>query len=114
MRTQLLGGNFQNFDFYSCWQSILGKSFSSSLAQSKHTTHAYELQDSVLVGQDLCYRFAYPPRRAHDLAFNGTPWIMKERYALWRIEEVTNAEATINFATDLRIISGFDTSQPGP
>jgi hypothetical protein len=54
--SQMLGSNFQNFDFYPNWQNILGKDFASPISAGWRLTYDYTLQDSVLVGQDMCYR----------------------------------------------------------
>ena len=53
--SQMLGSNFQNFDFYPNWQNVLGKDFISPIAEGGRATYDYELQDSVFVGKDWCY-----------------------------------------------------------
>ena len=101
--SQMLGSNFQNFDFYPNWQNVLGKDFISPIAEGGRVTYDYELQDSVFVGKDWCYKIAVTPKRSHDLAFKGTVWITAEGYALRRADLVASPEANINFVSDLRI-----------
>ena len=112
--SQMLGSNFQNFDFYPNWQNVLGKDFISPIAQGGRSTYDYELQDSVFVGKDWCYKLAVNPKRAHDLAFKGTVWITAEGYALRRVDLVASPEANINFVSDLRIYQDLTSPADGP
>ena len=112
--SQLLGSNFQNFDFYPNWQNILSKDFISPIAEGGRLTYDYELLDSVFIEKDWCYKLSFVPKRAHDLAFKGTMWITTEGYALRRIDAVANADANINFITDLRIFQDMTPPAQGP
>ncbi|WP_226163242.1 DUF5686 and carboxypeptidase-like regulatory domain-containing protein [Hymenobacter terricola] len=112
--SQMLGSNFQNFDFYPNWQSVLGKDFISPIAEGGRVTYDYELQDSVFVGKDWCYKIAVTPKRAHDLAFKGTIWITQEGYALRRADLIASPEANINFVSDLRIYQDLTPPTDGP
>ena len=112
--SQMLGSNFQNFDFYPNWQNVMGKDFISPIAEGGRQTYDYELQDSVLVGQDLCYKIAVKPKRSHDLAFQGTIWITTEGYALRRADLVASPNANINFISDLRIFQELTPPADGP
>ncbi len=111
---QLLGGNLQTFDFYPNWQNLLSKDFISPIAEGGRTTYDYELQDSVFIGKDWCYKIGVTPKRSHDLAFKGTIWITAGSYALRRIDVVASAEANINFITDLRIFEDLTPPAEGP
>jgi hypothetical protein len=112
--SQMLGSNFQNFDFYPNWQNILGKDFISPIAEGGRLTYDYELQDSVFVGKDWCYKIALTPKRPHDLAFKGTIWITAEKYALRRIDVVASEQSNINFVSDLRIYQDLTPPADGP
>ena len=112
--SQMLGSNFQNFDFYPNWQNILGKDFISPISSSGRLTYDYTLQDSLLVGQDMCYKLAVAPKRDHDLAFSGTIWITKDKYALRRIDVVASEHANLNFVDDLRIQQELTPPEQGP
>ena len=112
--SQMLGSNFQNFDFYPNWQNILGKDFISPISAGGRITYDYELQDSVMLGADYCYKIAVTPKRAHDLAFTGTIWITKQGYALRRLDLVASEKANINFVSDLRIFQDLTSPGSGP
>lgn len=112
--SQMLGSNFQSFDFYPNWQNVLGKDFISPIAEGGRQTYDYELQDSVLIGQDLCYKIAVKPKRSHDLAFRGTIWITTQGYALRRADLVASPNANINFISDLRIFQELTPPADGP
>ena len=112
--SQMLGSNFQNFDFYPNWQNVLGKDFISPIAEGGRGTYDYDLQDSVFVGKDWCYKIAVTPRRAHDLAFKGTIWITAEGYALRRVDLVASPDANINFVNDLRVAQELTSPTDGP
>ena len=111
--SQMLGSNFQNFDFYPNWQNVLGKDFISPIAEGGRGTYDYELQDSVFVGKDFCYKLAVTPKRSHDLAFKGTIWITTDGYALRRADLVASPEANINFVNDLRVSQELDLARRG-
>ena len=112
--SQMLGSSFQNFDFYTNWQPIMGKDFISPIAEGGRTTYDYELQDSVYIGDDWCYKISITPKRAHDLAFRGNIWITAEGYALRRIDVAASEEANINFINDLRIFQDLTPPDQGP
>ncbi|GAC1375374.1 MAG: DUF5686 and carboxypeptidase-like regulatory domain-containing protein [Hymenobacter sp.] len=112
--SQMLGSNFQNFDFYPNWQNVMGKDFISPIAEGGRLTYDYELQDSVFVGKDWCYKIAVTPRRSHDLAFKGTIYITAEGYALRRADLVASPNANINFVSDLRIFQDLTSPSEGP
>ncbi len=112
--SQMLGSNFQNFDFYPNWLNVLGKDFTSPIAEGGRLTYDYTLQDSVMVGRDWCYRIAVAPKRPHDLAFKGTIWITAEGYALRRADLVASPDANLNFVSDLRIYQDMTSPTEGP
>ena len=112
--SQMLGSNFQNFDFYPNWQNVLGKDFISPIAEGGRGTYDYDLQDSVFVGKDWCYKIAVTPKRSHDLAFKGTIWVTAEGYALRRLDLVASPKANINFVNDLRVAQELTPPADGP
>ena len=112
--SQMLGSNFQNFDFYPNWQNILGKDFISPIAEGGRITYEYDLQDSVFVDKDWCYKIVLTPKRAHDLAFRGTIWVTAEQYALRRLDLTASESSNINFVSDLRIYQDLTPPADGP
>ncbi|RZK35988.1 MAG: carboxypeptidase-like regulatory domain-containing protein [Hymenobacter sp.] len=112
--SQMLGSNFQNFDFYPNWQNILGKDFISPIADGGRLTYEYDLQDSVFIEKDWCYKIAVAPKRDHDLAFKGTIWVTAEKYALRRVDLVASEHSNLNFVSDLRIFQDLTPPDQGP
>ncbi|MBX0291684.1 DUF5686 and carboxypeptidase regulatory-like domain-containing protein [Hymenobacter sp. HSC-4F20] len=101
--SQIMGSSFQDWDFYRNWQQLLGKDFISPIADGWKFTYEYELQDSVMLGQDFCYQIGVVPRRPHDLAFSGTIWITADTYALRRLDLSVSPEANLNFVEQIRV-----------
>ncbi|SNR51452.1 DUF5686 and carboxypeptidase-like regulatory domain-containing protein [Hymenobacter mucosus] len=101
--SQILGSSFQDWDFYPNWQQLLGKDFISPIADGWKFTYEYELQDSVYVGKDFCYKIGVTPRRPQDLAFVGTIWINTSTYALRRVDLVVSPDANLNFIEQVAV-----------
>ncbi|RSK37478.1 DUF5686 and carboxypeptidase-like regulatory domain-containing protein [Hymenobacter metallilatus] len=101
--SQIMGSSFQDWDFYRNWQQLLGKDFISPIADGWKFTYEYELQDSVMVGSEFCYRIGVQPRRPQDLAFVGTIWITTDTYALKQLDLAVSPEANLNFIEQVRV-----------
>jgi Family of unknown function (DUF5686)/CarboxypepD_reg-like domain len=112
--SQIMGSSFQDWDFYRNWQQLLGKDFISPIADGWKFTYEYELQDSVLVGSDFCYRIGVQPRRPQDLAFVGTIWITTDTYALRKLDLVVSPEANLNFVERVAVQQELVPSSAGP
>ncbi|HEX8350456.1 MAG TPA: DUF5686 family protein [Hymenobacter sp.] len=112
--SQILGSSFQDWDFYPNWQQLLGKDFISPIADGWKFTYEYELQDSVFVGKDWCYKLGVTPRRPHDLAFTGTIWITATTYALRRVDLTVSPEANLNFVSQIQVYQDLGSTAAGP
>ncbi|MCB2411196.1 DUF5686 and carboxypeptidase-like regulatory domain-containing protein [Hymenobacter lucidus] len=112
--SQLLGSSFQDYDFYPNWQVVMGKDFISPIADGWRITYDYDLEDSVMVGQDRCYQLKVFPRRAQDLAFTGRIWITTGTYALRRLDLTVDPKANINFVDQIRILQDLAPTTAGP
>ncbi|TGE16127.1 DUF5686 and carboxypeptidase-like regulatory domain-containing protein [Hymenobacter elongatus] len=112
--SQILGSSFQDYNFYTNWQNILGKDFVSPIADGWRLAYDYELQDSLYIGTDWCYQLAVTPRRAQDLAFVGTIWITADTYALRKLDLTKSPEANINFVSELHIFQEMTPPEQGP
>ncbi len=96
--SQLLGTSFQQFNFYENWVKLVSKDFISPIADSWRAFYDYKLEEvAELVGEDLCYRIAFKPKRKEDLAFHGTMWIADSTFALKRINLTVDKAANLNF-----------------
>jgi len=112
--SQIMGTSFQDWDFYRNWQQLLGKDFISPIADGWKFTYEYELQDSVFLGSEYCYRIAVEPRRPADLAFTGLIWINAETYALRRVDLRVSPTANVNFADNIIVQQDMVASAAGP
>ncbi|PJJ52968.1 DUF5686 and carboxypeptidase-like regulatory domain-containing protein [Hymenobacter chitinivorans] len=111
--SQILGSSFQDYNFYANRLNILGKDFVSPIADGWRLTYDYDLEDSVMVGQDWCYQLAVKPRRAQDLAFVGTIWISADTYALRKLRLSKSPEANINFVSELSLYQELTPAEQG-
>lgn len=77
MVTQLVGSSFQEYNFYQNWITIINKNFVSPIADGWRAYYDYDLIDSLMVGDDFCYRLDFYPKNPLELAFTGSMWITK-------------------------------------
>ncbi|KUG05823.1 DUF5686 and carboxypeptidase-like regulatory domain-containing protein [Solirubrum puertoriconensis] len=112
--SQVLGSSFQDYDFYPNWQVVMGKDFISPIADGWRLTYDYDLEDSVMIGQDRCYQLKVFPRRPQDLAFTGRIWVTTDSYALRRVDLAVDPKANINFVDQIRVYQDLAPSPAGP
>jgi hypothetical protein len=112
--SQITGSVFQEYNFYKNWLSILNKDFISPIADGWKTFYDYDLLDSLLVGQDTCYKLQVYPRREQDLAFSGTIWITKDDYSLKQVDLTIPKDANLNFVDRIKIQQELQPTSAGP
>lgn len=112
--SQITGSVFQDYNFYNNWIRILDKDFISPIAEGWKAYYDYDLMDSVLVGQDTCYKLQVYPRREQDLAFSGTIWINKADYSLKQVDLTIPKAANLNFIDRIKIQQELIPSAEGP
>jgi hypothetical protein len=112
--SQITGSAFQEYNFYKNWLNILEKEFISPIADGWRTFYDYDLLDSVLVGQDSCYKLQVYPRREQDLAFSGTIWINSKTYALKQVDLTIPKSANLNFVERIKIQQELEPTFSGP
>jgi hypothetical protein len=112
--SQLTGSVFQEYNFYKNWLTILEKDFVSPIADGWKGFYDYDLSDSVMVGEDLCYVLQVYPLREQDLAFSGTIWIKKEDYSLKQVDLTIPKEANLNFVEQIKIQQELVPTAEGP
>ncbi len=100
---QFIGSSFQQYNFYNNWLNIVSKDFASPIADGWRFIYDYELEDSVSINEEYCYKLSVKPKRAGDYAFTGTIWISKEDYALKQIDVATTKTTGINFVDKIKI-----------
>lgn len=112
--SQITGSVFQEYNFYKNWLSILNKDFISPISDGWKSSYDYDLLDSVLVGQDTCYKLQVYPRREQDLAFTGTIWIKKDDHSLKQVDLTIPKAANLNFVDRIKIQQELGPSSAGP
>jgi hypothetical protein len=112
--SQITGSVFQEYNFYKNWLQILEKDFVSPISDGWRTFYDYDLLDSVLVGEDSCYRLQVYPRREQDLAFSGTIWINSETYALKQVDLTIPKTANLNYVERIKIQQELAPTSAGP
>ncbi|MBT9392070.1 DUF5686 and carboxypeptidase regulatory-like domain-containing protein [Hymenobacter sp. NST-14] len=112
--SQVMGSSFQDWDFYRNWIRIVGKDFVSPIAEGWKFSYEYELQDSLLVGDDYCYKIKVTPRRPQDLAFKGTIWITTDTYALRQLDLAVSTQANLNFIEQIAVSQELTPTAAGP
>ncbi|MBY0432555.1 MAG: DUF5686 and carboxypeptidase regulatory-like domain-containing protein, partial [Cyclobacteriaceae bacterium] len=111
---QLVGSSFQEYNFYQNWLPILGKNFVSPIADGWRLYYDYDLLDSLMVGDDFCYRIDFYPKNPLELAFTGSMWIAKKNFALKQIDAAVGKEANVNFIEKIKIQQELAPLEEGP
>ncbi|MDN4164081.1 DUF5686 family protein [Cytophagales bacterium LB-30] len=101
--SQLLGSTFQEYNFYNNSLNILGKNFTSPIADGWRLIYEYDLIDSLEFDGEVCYRLDFFPKNSQDLAFIGSMWITKKEYALKQIDVSITPNANINYVEKIKI-----------
>ncbi len=114
LTSQVIGGSFQEYNFYQNWMNIVSKEFVSPIADGWKLYYDYELVDSLYLEDHYCYRLDFWPKRDQDLAFTGTMWITKEEYAIRRIDVSVNKSANLNFIEKIKIQQDLKPTEAGP
>ena len=101
--SQLIGGSFQNYNFYNNALSILGKDFVSPIGEEWKSTYKYFLADSIKIDNTFCYELEFEPKRKQDLALSGKMWIDTRTFALRQIDATIGKEANLNYIDKIKI-----------
>src|SRR5690606_1146699 len=112
--SQLTGSVFQEYNFYKNWLTILEKDFVSPIADGWKGFYDYDLSDSVMVGEDLCYVLQVYPLREPALSYSGTICIKKDDYALKHVDLTIPNEANLNFVEQIKIQQELIPTAEGP
>ena len=113
MISQLVGTAYQDYNFYQNWLRFLEKEFISPISDSWKVYYDYEILDTLLVGEKLCYELSVFPNRAQDPAFNGTIWITSDDFALKKLDLSIDKATNLNFIEKIVIQQELDRSESG-
>ncbi len=110
--SQLIGSYFQSYNIYENWLNIAYRDFVSPLTDHWKTYYDYTLEEYIdYVGDKMCYKLSFKPKRPQDLAFKGTMWITHDEYALKRIDVKIGKEANLNFIEKVNITQELEQVQ---
>ena len=101
---QLISSTFIKYNFYNNHINVLDKVFISPINDNFALLYDYELLDRNHEENDQgFYKIAYKPKRASDLAFEGTLLISHSNYSLYKIEAKISPSANLNFINNIKI-----------
>jgi hypothetical protein len=103
MVSQVIGAAYQDYNFYQNWMRFLEKDFISPIADTWRMFYDYEITDTLMVGEDLCYQLSIYPNRMEDPAFNGIIWITTNEYALKKIDAYIDKSTNLNFLEKIEL-----------
>jgi hypothetical protein len=114
MISQVVGAAYQDYNFYQNWLRFLEKEFISPIADSWKIYYDYEIQDTLMIGQDMCFQLALFPNRMEDPAFNGTIWITTTDFALRKLDVYIDKSANLNFMDKIELKQELGKTPAGP
>jgi hypothetical protein len=114
MISQLVGTAYQDFNFYQNWLRFLEKEFVSPISDSWKIYYDYDIEDTVLVGDNLCYELSVYPNRKQDPAFDGKIWITTDRYALKKLDLFLDKNTNLNFIERIDLEQELEMTEKGP
>jgi hypothetical protein len=113
MVSQVIGAAYQDYNFYQNWMRFLEKEFISPIADTWRMFYDYEITDTLMVGEDLCYQLSIYPNRMEDPAFNGTMWITTNEFALKKIDAYIDKATNLNFMEKIELAQELGKTSAG-
>lgn len=108
MFSQLISSTFIKYNFYNNHIRILEKEFTSPISDNFTLQYNYELINrDLIINEKSYYQIDFKPKRASDLAFEGTLFIDHETYSLYKIEAKILPSANLNFINNILIRQEF-------
>ena len=114
MISQLVGTAYQDFNFYQNWLRFLEKEFVSPIADSWKIFYDYEIMDTLLVGNEMCYELSVFPNRVQDPAFHGKIWITTENFGLKKLDLSIDKATNLNFIEKIVLQQELEQTEEGP
>lgn len=112
--SQLVGASFTQFNFYENNLTVLEKEIISPIANGWRLYYDYELVDSVLINNELCYELDVKPKNANSVAFVGKIWVNQSDYALTKIDLTIPSTANLNFIKSIEVKREWKKTSAGP
>lgn len=104
MFSQLISSTFIKYNFYNNYIRVLDKDFISPINDNFTLQYDFELVDRDYQENNRgYYKISFKPKRASDLAFEGTLLIDHGTYSLYKIEAKIAPSANLNFINNVVI-----------
>lgn len=113
MVSQVIGAAYQDYNFYQNWMRFLEKEFISPIADTWRVYYDYEISDTLMVEDDLCFEMILFPNRNEDPAFNGKIWITTREYALKKVDVYIDKSTNLNFMEKIEVKQELGKSSSG-
>ncbi|MDO4763029.1 MAG: DUF5686 family protein [Flavobacteriaceae bacterium] len=102
--SQLMSSTFIQYNFYNNYIRVLDKDFISPINDNFTLQYDYELVNRDFQENDRgYYQINFKPKRASDLAFEGTLLIDHATYSLYKIKAKISPSANLNFINNVVI-----------
>ncbi len=104
---QFLGKMYLDMNIYDNWISILGQNFVSPVSDHGLMYYKYDLQDSALINDQLCYKMLFKPKRKTENTFIGEIWIGKNTYAVAQVSMQIAEHCNVNFVNRVSAFQSY-------
>lgn len=105
--SKMLGGMYQNINVYDNVIPIFNISFVSPIANDAPNFYKYELTDTQIINNKLCFQVAFSPKRNGEHTFNGDFWIHDTDYAVQKVNMILTGEQGINWVNKVTLMQEF-------
>ena len=106
--SQLLGHMQHEFNLYQEHLELFGKNFVSPVGKLGRKFYRIYLEDTVYIGDKLCFKLSFYPKRKQDPAFKGEVWINDSTFAIKKIRAELSEGANINFINKIWFEQEFE------
>ncbi len=94
---KLLGGSYQNLNFYENQITFFNKEFISPFSTQADVYYNFKILDTQYVQQQRLIHFLFIPKLFADNVFDGDCWVRDSIYAIQKINLRLTNKANINF-----------------
>jgi hypothetical protein len=101
--SQLMGTDFQSYNFCNNNVPILDKDFLSPIASDALLFYNYYLVDSLFFDSIKCYKIEVKPKNKKDLVYTGTLWITDSTFAIKQLDLELTKDVNFNLVDRVRI-----------
>jgi len=112
--SQLMGTDFQSYNFCNNNVPVLNKDFLSPIASNALLFYNYYLVDSLFIDNMKCYKIDVRPKNKNDLAYTGTLWITDSTYAIKQLDLELTQDVNFNLVDRVHIQQQLIPTEAGP